>query len=797
MGRSILASFATAFLLVAVAAPAFAQGSGEESGSGNAAPEVPDSTSAPVPDQDAEVLQIIGQRADVSQQDQALAISAFGQEQLDNLGVSDVSALQQNVPSLFIGQSGTQAVITLRGVGINNLGLSGEQGVLVHQDGIALGRPSAALGSFYDIAALNVLRGPQGTQGGKHTTGGWIEITSAPPAPEFAAQGDFQVGTYNQYVWRALLNTPIYDDKLMLRVTGRFEDRDGYQRALGWQYLDHYRDSSFSHLRTPRKSDSWADAHNLLSRVQLKSLLGDGLELLAIGQYAFMQGNGSGPHLQGEPGVLSLTGCNVGLHTCHPSGLRYPRTSNDPRYSYRNFTGWQDVQQMFTTLKSKYEFSTQALGDLKATAQFGFNRSIADIGNDGDLTQADASIITAITAADQYSFEVKLATEQGRPFDWRIGALWWEEKVDIHAEVDLAGANKQPDVVIDNYLETDVLAGFGEIDWWLSDTFRIGAGVRWSEDVKEIQSQSFGLDNFDPSSGNVPEPTLSPLLLVAENWERLTYKVDILWNATDTNNFRFNFTTGYKSGGFPIGRLCSQIDCDIYRAENVKQYELTSTNDFFDGRLRLNLVWFWTDYEPYQICFTQGVNQECRDNGSAITRGFEIETTIFPVPQLMIQGNFNILDAHVDNHLFQDPTEPNKFPGTDVRNPKFGVNQDLSGNTLPASPKYNLSLLVRLDVPLRDFGLPEWGKIAPQVQYQYRSAATFRIWDTPQHDQGRNTIINVRTTWSSPDGRYRITAFVNNIGDVDRQSFASISQGNVIGNYDPPRTAGFRFDVSY
>ena len=159
-------------------AEAFVEEPGAQSAPPAEPPEPGERAAEPTPDEDAEVIAVHGQRRDADEQDNALAISSFGQRELDNLGVSDISGLQQNVPSLHVGTSGTEAVITLRGIGVNNLSLSGEHGVLVHQDGIALGRASGALNSFYDVRAVNVLRGPQGTQGGKHTTGGRIEILS-------------------------------------------------------------------------------------------------------------------------------------------------------------------------------------------------------------------------------------------------------------------------------------------------------------------------------------------------------------------------------------------------------------------------------------------------------------------------------------------------------------------------------------------------------------------------------------------------------------------------------------------
>lgn len=802
-----------------------AQGEGEGDGEGQ-----------PQADPAAEVIKIKGQRTDVQKQDQQIAITSFGQEQLDQLGVSDVASLQQNVPSLHIGQSGTQAVVTLRGVGINNLSLTGSQGVLVHQDGIALGRPTVVLGAFYDIEAVNALRGPQGTQGGINSTGGWIEINSIKPSEEFQAEADYQIGSYNEHIVRGFINSPIVDEMLMVRVTGRYERHQGYQRGIGRKAVGHRQETLFWD-----DDDAWDNANNLLARVQARGLLGN-FEYHLTGQHAFRKGNGPAQHLLTEPGTLAQTGSNVGLGPAPDdpntpgiderlSGLpddpstpideslnyvrtglwnRFPRTSTDPRATYRDFPGGQDIEQWFARAFFAYDIDTSPLGPVRAELLWAFNRTRVDVDFDSDLTDADAISVFTNALSDQYSAEFKLRSRDQSPLNWMIGAIWWQEKTDTEAFVDLSGGNSATDFGILNGIETDHLSGFAETTYDLTEAFKLGAGVRWSEDTKDLAATRQNVNlSVDPNSGGSLPPTLEflPTIRLEEPFQAVTYKAFGRWQLTDQSSLSLSYTTGFKPGGFPLGQDCalsgagntgSTDKCASYGAEKVRQVELTSKNYFFDQRMMLNTTLFWTDYDPFQVCFVLGIDFKCEDNGDALVRGFEIEWQVFPTPELSLIGNFNLLDAKIDNFRLADPGEPNQIPGTTIDNPKAGVQQDLSGNPLPRSPKYNLNFVLRYEIDTTTLGLPAWGKVAPQVQYTYQSRTTFREWDTPQYDQRRTHHVNLRISWISQDTRWRAEAFIDNITDLDKRTFVSFGvQGSVQAQYAPPRRAGIKLGYSF
>lgn len=750
--------------------------------------------SSQLPPDDIEQITVTGQRSENDSQSQAIAISSFSQEQLDQLGVTRLSDLQASVPSLHISQSGTATIVTLRGVGTENTNLSGEPGVLFIVDGVPISDLGAIDGAFFDIATVQVSRGPQGTQGHKNAAGGWIEVNSVPPQADLSAQADYQIGTYDQHVARWALNLPLVGEKLMARISGRFEDRDGYQRAM--RFYDPIRTFELAPI-VARRSDDFGSAHDLATRFQLRSLAVAGLDVRLIGTYAFQRGNAPAPHLLSEPGVASL---RSGRFEPRFPGL-LPRTSDDPNWSRTNLSSPEDGRTASATLFAVQDVQGTLFGDLQIEGTFGYFRADREIAFDLDATERDAQVIYHQTVTSQYSGEVKLQTVGGRPWDWMLGAFYLQEKREKFGALLTRPFFRRRS---HQEIENGSLAGFFELSYWLTERFRLVLGARLSEDVRLVSELRRGIDVDHPSiPPSVGRPRRSRTGSVNGRFVSFTPKLQFQWQWSDGSHVSLGATKGSKAGGFPLGVLCSGlVDCPSYASEELWQYQFISKNDFFDERLRLNLTLFWTDYDPYQVCFGSGLESRCNTGGSATTRGVEVEIMAYPVPELALNLNFNLLDARIDDFRIVDPFHPRYFLGVRpaTRNPLFGFAQDLSGNTMNKAPRYNLSLGAQYDVHARTVGLPDWGTITPRIQYQYQSRTFYRPWNRPEFSQQPFSRVDVRLGWRSRSGRWSLEGFVDNVTDVDVINYLQVgafADGTVFSFYHPPRTAGIRVGMAY
>ena len=171
-----------------------------------------------------------------------IAITAFSQDNLREKGVNNGTDLQNYTPSLSVlgDVSRNQETYSIRGMGgTGGPGAGSGPGVV----GYFAEVPTSVSGpgSFYDLASLQVLKGPQGTLFGRNTTGGAVLLEPARPKMG-AVEGyaDLTLGNYDRRSGQAALNIPLVGDMLAIRVAGQFDKRDGYVRdaVTGFDYLN-------------------------------------------------------------------------------------------------------------------------------------------------------------------------------------------------------------------------------------------------------------------------------------------------------------------------------------------------------------------------------------------------------------------------------------------------------------------------------------------------------------------------------------------------------------------------------
>ena len=228
-------SFAVLLSSTAVlfAAPALAQ---------NTAPADPVEQTTPTPDIDAanpEQTETPSQDIVVTAQGRAqaladvpVAVSAISAETLQNSGANDIRQLNQVAPSLLVSSTGSEAngSARIRGIGTvgDNPGL--ESSVAVFIDGVYRSRSGIGLNELGEIERVEVLRGPQGTLGGRNSSAGLISIISkAPSFTRISAGAEATYGNYDFVRLAGNINVP-FSDSIAARVDGVYVKRDGFYR---------------------------------------------------------------------------------------------------------------------------------------------------------------------------------------------------------------------------------------------------------------------------------------------------------------------------------------------------------------------------------------------------------------------------------------------------------------------------------------------------------------------------------------------------------------------------------------
>jgi len=222
---------------------------------------------------------VTARRREEKLQDVPIALTAFSPEALVQKGIADRTSLADNTPSLFTINGGYPrefAFFALRGQGPafgstpgvinyfaevpNNLNIDGR------------------VGSYYDLANVQVLAGPQGTLFGKNATGGNILFEPVKPKNAFGGYVRAEYGNYNDRRLEGAINLPILSDAVLLRVAGEVGRREGYTVDVG-----------------PTFAGKDYDNLNYQSvRVGLTLRPVDGVELYTVARYYDSDTNGGG-----------------------------------------------------------------------------------------------------------------------------------------------------------------------------------------------------------------------------------------------------------------------------------------------------------------------------------------------------------------------------------------------------------------------------------------------------------------------------------------------------------------------
>jgi len=189
----------------------------------------PQSGSAAGGGAEVEALIVTAQKREEDIQDVPIAISAFSQEDLTRSQVAGGPDLITQVPNMtFTKTNFSSYSIQLRGIGTQAISATTDPAVAVAFNNTPFIRNRFFEQEFYDLQRVEVLRGPQGTLYGRNATAGVVNIISQ--KPKFVAESKLSgdVGNFSSSRVEGMINIPLVEDKVALRLAGAWTKREGY-----------------------------------------------------------------------------------------------------------------------------------------------------------------------------------------------------------------------------------------------------------------------------------------------------------------------------------------------------------------------------------------------------------------------------------------------------------------------------------------------------------------------------------------------------------------------------------------
>jgi outer membrane receptor protein involved in Fe transport len=195
----------------------------------SAAPKIAATPVAPVSGAALETVTVTSSKIGGDVQNIPISITALSQEQLTATQTAGGPDLVKQVPNLTFSKTNfTGYNIQIRGIGTQAISVTTDPAVAVAFNDIPFLRNHFFEQEFYDVSQVEVLRGPQGTLYGRNATAGVVNLVSAKPTDQFEALASADIGNYQNRRLEAMINLPIIDDRLDLRVAGEWTKRNGY-----------------------------------------------------------------------------------------------------------------------------------------------------------------------------------------------------------------------------------------------------------------------------------------------------------------------------------------------------------------------------------------------------------------------------------------------------------------------------------------------------------------------------------------------------------------------------------------
>ena len=786
-----------------------------------------------------EEIIVTGTKRDIGQQDAAIAVSAITEQAFANQNANDPRAIASLVPNVTLTlQPAFNAVAGgIRGTGSISILVTEDPSVAFLVDDFGLNHVQSQFIEMFDIEQIEVYRGPQGTLFGKNATGGVISVTTKKPvldewSGEFSAmagQYDWNEGSINKF--KLALNAPIIEGKVAMRVAAIWDKSQGF-------YTNSKPAGDFPGPIVLNPTAAWPDDGTSLSNVGDGGDLGGKDVLAAKVKFLFEPNASYSGHLifevskddSGAPPTVNETECPGGQLFCLLGfpGIQTPspnwggETWNNPYAtgeSYHCNSVISICKGHRMDSKGIYFNQTFAIGDNYTLKSITGYRNHEERNASTYTGEAFASLYDASrnTERDQMQQEFRLTSEYDGPFNFTAGLSYAEDNLNFaaYAAVGLQWFLGVPGWIHTDYSSTAThqnrtsKAYYFDFTYELNEAWRISAGIRETEDEKQfvretgtLGNNALGRPNNNISTGgytrdddvalyNTDWLSCDLRTICVDNkddWSETTYRFVVDYTMNEDVMFYASLATGFMAGGYT--ETCSTTySCAYpYDPETNTNIELGMKGDFMDGRLRLNIAIFNTEFEdlqrnqvlplpipPYQE--TVKVNA-----GKSTNEGFELEFNYLATDNLRIDGNVAVMDHKYDIFVWDET------PNDGIDNPT-----DFSGFGLPFSPELSWYLSFTYDQELGDMG-----SITYNLNTYFQDEAETQPTNPIYSQLEERTIISANVTWRDAADQYYVKLWGQNLNDEMYRD----GSNNVAGLwnftlYGPPMSYGSEAGVKW
>jgi len=749
----------------------------------------------------AEVV-VTATKRSTSLQKTPVAITALNAAALEDNHVQTIQDVVSLVPSFQATSEGDHGVITMTMRGIGNDSAKTEYAdpeVALFVDGVYSPRPEGATALLFDLEAIEVLRGPQGTLWGRNSTVGAVNMqTTKPVLGQTSGSVSGGVGDYARLGVRAALNVPTSADSA-LRIAYIHEQHDGYVKyqAFNAPSLDAQR---AAYLAGGGKAESFQP-------INPNQFVTNGPRYNAQDQ--------SGVRLswlyQPNPGLK----WNISFERFQDRGTPNMNVMQTPRAGQDAWSALIDtapaLHRDVNSVRSRVDYAISpdiALAYVAGFSRFSGSSTYDQDGgresptsfNTGATFQANNTVWSHY--ANQ-SHEIDLNSVGQREIDWQLGLYYAAEKNDIRFDIPIMNGTQQGSVAwqgsfIQPKETVDSRAAFGQVTWNTAGGTHLTGGLRYTSDKRTNVGGNGYTWNYDPAVPQVPlsasiDPTKpgqgynpsTPSNDGRYSGSKMTGLLRVSHDIDSHNMVYASVSTGFKAGGLQDGGR-------TYGAETLTNYEIGSKSTFLGGALRINAALYSENFKDFQfsapVTNPDGSHSFVTSNvDGAKVHGAEVEVAAKLSPNDKLQ----LALAYTKSKLGALIAGSNDYALPFC--PALNMNcVDVTGHIMPHAPTFSAQVMYQHTVHLGD-----GATLTPRISAHYETKSELSVFNLgPNDQQEAYTRTDLGLRYQSAK-QFWVDAFVRNVSN-DRVKTSAMNGSNVwVAQYLPPRTIGINAGIDF
>ncbi|MGL5840095.1 MAG: TonB-dependent receptor [Sphingorhabdus sp.] len=705
---------------------------------------------------------VTAQRRQENLQDVPLSVDVVSGEKLAavNSGGADIRGLAGRVPSLNIESSfgRTFPRFYIRGLGNTDFDLNASQPVSLVYDDVVLENPILKGFPIFDVARVEVLRGPQGTLFGRNTPAGIVKFESVRPDAKDANFVKGQIGRFNTAGVEA-------------GVGGNLTDSLSVRGSLSWQRRSDWVDNIDAGDR--KDLEGFAD---IAARLQVQYAPSDAVSLRVTGQYRDYDGTARVFRANlFRPGTNDLRGLG---------GVNTPFRRSEVRADGLNF---QNMRLYSLASTFDYDFGPATLTSVTAWWS-GKYRSRGDI--DGGVPAGPGFIPFSANSRDdvpdldQLTQEVRIASNNDEGLKYQAGIFYFDESLAIASFNYGAPTALTPNVTALQQQDSKAWGVFGSLTYPLTEQLDVTAGVRYNDDERRL---NVGRTGFFGAIG-------TGTARVKDN--NLTWDLSASYAANDDINIYARIAKGYRAPSIQGRALfvftTVQDAISVADSEKILSFEGGIKADL-GAKARLNLSVFKYTLEDAQLTAVGGASNAARlinvDNVDGL--GFEAEFEARPIDNLVLTAGLSYNRAKIDDPLAFIEQCGGAFPtctATDPLRTGSTTIRSIDGNQLPQAPKWSANWTAGYGVPVGE------GEIYAFTDWAYRSKVNFFLYTSREFNDDKMLEGGLRIGYRTDD--WDFAGYVRNITN-DVSAVGGIDFNNATGFVNEPRIWGLEASVKF